>query len=268
MNNTNSENLFTVGELSKMAGISVRTLQYYDRYGLLTCSHSDGGRRVYRRGDLIRLQQILFLKSFGFSLSQIRDRLIDINTGAELAKLLEAQKEAITCQIAGLTEMTNSLDSIITDVRNCDEIGADQFVAIAELAKMNVTSSFILHYLSENQLDKLNNNLGNDEQLKEQNLRTKQLMSELLHLYKIGADPKGQEGQRLASEFWKMTIDFSGGDPEMIKSFMSMGVDSGNWPIEVKEFGDAVGEFMSIAMYDYLSSIGVPLDAFSANESL
>lgn len=65
----NSEKLFTVGELAKRCGVTVRTLQFYDQNGLLTPSrYSEGGRRLYGIDDLLRLQQILFYKGFGFPL--------------------------------------------------------------------------------------------------------------------------------------------------------------------------------------------------------
>lgn len=48
---------FTVGELARKCGVTVRTLQYYDKSGLLGPSgYSEGGRRMYSRRDIIRLQ--------------------------------------------------------------------------------------------------------------------------------------------------------------------------------------------------------------------
>ena len=56
----------TVGEIAKKMGVTVRTLQYYDKEGLLSPSaESEGGRRLYTDRDLIMLHQILSLKSLG-----------------------------------------------------------------------------------------------------------------------------------------------------------------------------------------------------------
>ena len=53
--------------------VTVRTLQYYDREGVLSPSaESAGGRRLYTDKDLVRLHQILSLKSLGFSLDDIK----------------------------------------------------------------------------------------------------------------------------------------------------------------------------------------------------
>ena len=71
----------TVGEVAKKMGVTVRTLQYYDKEGLLSPSaESEGGRRLYTDKDLVTLHQIMSLKSLGFSLDDIKQRLIYLET--------------------------------------------------------------------------------------------------------------------------------------------------------------------------------------------
>src|SRR5262245_60645505 len=61
-----------VGELSKRTGLTIRTLHHYDAIGLLKPSlHTEAGYRLYTAGDVARLQQILSLREFGFSLEEI-----------------------------------------------------------------------------------------------------------------------------------------------------------------------------------------------------
>ncbi len=65
--------MMTVHEVSKLAGVSVRTLQYYDKIGLLHPSkYSDAGYRLYADTDLERLQQILLFRELEFPLKDIR----------------------------------------------------------------------------------------------------------------------------------------------------------------------------------------------------
>ena len=67
------EGFMTVGELAKKMNVTVRTLQYYDKEGVLSPSaESEGGRRLYTDKDLVLLHQILSLKSLGFSLKDIK----------------------------------------------------------------------------------------------------------------------------------------------------------------------------------------------------
>ncbi len=71
----------TVSEMAKKMGVTVRTLQYYDKAGLLSPSaESEGGRRLYTDKDLVTLHQIMSLKSLGFSLDDIKQRLISLRT--------------------------------------------------------------------------------------------------------------------------------------------------------------------------------------------
>ena len=65
-----------VKELSKITSVSVQTLHHYDRIGLLKPSHRRAnGYRLYSEADLLKLQQIIALKFFGFELSQIKTLL-------------------------------------------------------------------------------------------------------------------------------------------------------------------------------------------------
>ena len=65
-----------VKDLSKLTHISVQTLHYYDRIGLLKPSvRLTNGYRLYSEKDLLKLQQIIALKFFGFALPQIKTLL-------------------------------------------------------------------------------------------------------------------------------------------------------------------------------------------------
>lgn len=65
--------MYSIGQLSKKTGVTVRTLDYYDEIGLVVPSSStDGGHRLYSENDVLRLEQVLALKYMGFSLRQIK----------------------------------------------------------------------------------------------------------------------------------------------------------------------------------------------------
>ncbi|HEX7022358.1 MAG TPA: MerR family transcriptional regulator, partial [Trueperaceae bacterium] len=64
---------YRTGQFAKKAAVSVRTLRYYDKQGLLSpTDHTDTGYRLYSDDDLSELQQILALKFLGFTLEEIR----------------------------------------------------------------------------------------------------------------------------------------------------------------------------------------------------
>jgi len=64
---------YTVTKLAKLSGVSVRTLHWYDRIGLLQPAyHGANGYRFYEEKQLLLLQQILFFRELGFELKQIQ----------------------------------------------------------------------------------------------------------------------------------------------------------------------------------------------------
>lgn len=70
--------MISIKDLTKQTGLSVRTLRYYDQIELLKPSaKTAGGHRLYGQDELIKLQQIQFLKTMGFSLQEIKEMLTD-----------------------------------------------------------------------------------------------------------------------------------------------------------------------------------------------
>ncbi len=66
---------YTTKELADLAGVSSRTLRYYDQIGLLVPARAANGYRVYNAADMHRLQHILLLRSCGVPLESIEDAL-------------------------------------------------------------------------------------------------------------------------------------------------------------------------------------------------
>lgn len=85
----------TVKQVSRESGVSVRTLQYYDRIGLLRpTEHTAAGYRLYDDTAMERLQQILLFRELEFPLREIRRILAD--PGFDRAKALEQQITLLT----------------------------------------------------------------------------------------------------------------------------------------------------------------------------
>ena len=84
--------MMTVHEVSKLAGVSIRTLQYYDKIGLLhPTGYTDAGYRLYDDADLERLQHILLFRELEFPLKDIK--AIINSPDFDRSKALEQQIE-------------------------------------------------------------------------------------------------------------------------------------------------------------------------------
>ncbi len=105
--------MLTVHEVSRLTGVSIRTLQYYDEIGLLApASHTEAGYRLYDDDALERLQQILLFRELEFPLREIR-RII-ANPDFDRAKALEQQIALLELKrehLEGLISLARSIQS-------------------------------------------------------------------------------------------------------------------------------------------------------------
>lgn len=106
----------TIGEVARVAGISVRTLHHYDRIGLLAPSaRTDAGYRMYGDDDLARLQQILFFRELGFALEDIRRIMSD--PSFDRREALGLQRRMLTDKAAQLEKMIEAVDAALDATR-------------------------------------------------------------------------------------------------------------------------------------------------------
>ncbi|NTW29480.1 MAG: MerR family transcriptional regulator [Coriobacteriia bacterium] len=96
---------YTVGEVAKLAHVSVRTLHHYDELGLLVPSErSEAGYRLYSLEDLEKLQQVMFYKELGFGLEEI---------GALMADPTFDRREALMTQRILVAEQALRLEALV-----------------------------------------------------------------------------------------------------------------------------------------------------------
>ena len=92
--------MYTTGELAKLCGVSVRTVQYYDTRGILVPSQlTEGGRRLYSEQDLGRMRVVCFLRDLGISINGIATLLADEHPEKIISLLLDGQERELTEQI-------------------------------------------------------------------------------------------------------------------------------------------------------------------------
>ncbi|MGN9779282.1 MerR family transcriptional regulator [Micromonospora sp. H33] len=100
---------YTVGQVAKAAGVTVRTLHHYDEIGLLSPSgRSSAGYRRYDDADLERLQLIRYYRELGFPLEEIAAILDD--PASDPAEHLRRQHELLTARIGKLQEMVAAIE--------------------------------------------------------------------------------------------------------------------------------------------------------------
>src|SRR5215203_2244740 len=120
--------MYTVKELSDLAGVTVRTLHYYDEIALLKPpTVNDNGYRFYDEAALLRLQQILFYRELGVGLLQIRD-ILD-SPSFDLVTALQSHRTELAQRIDRLQHLMHTVDSTIMHLVGEVNVSDDQFFA-------------------------------------------------------------------------------------------------------------------------------------------
>ncbi len=111
----------TVKRLSTLAGVSVRTLHFYDQIGLLRPARlGANGYRYYGQAALLRLQQILFYKELGLSLDEIA-ALLD-QPGFDVAQALAAHRRALHERVGRLRRLIETVDQTIAFLKGDNDM--------------------------------------------------------------------------------------------------------------------------------------------------
>ncbi len=106
-------NMYTTGQLAKKCNVSIRTIQYYDRRGLLHAKRTENGLRHYNDQDLKQLQEILIYKQLGFSLKDIQQIINDTDNNT-LKSLIVNQRRKIKQEIKDASAQLASLSQLET----------------------------------------------------------------------------------------------------------------------------------------------------------
>lgn len=112
------EELYKIGEISKMFGLSVQALRYYEREGLLIpkTKSSESGYRYYTWDQFEKLRLIIYLKGLGLSLKEIKHQL-DKQQGKEYIELLESYSAGISERIKSDMMVKQYLDQKIASMK-------------------------------------------------------------------------------------------------------------------------------------------------------
>lgn len=125
---------YTTGELAKLCGVTVRTVQYYDSRGILIPTElSEGGRRLYTDGDLRQLRIICFLRDMGLPIDAIAQLLAEEEPGRVVELLLEQQEQALRQELARSQSRLEKLEELRRQVKQQPEFSVESIGDIAYL---------------------------------------------------------------------------------------------------------------------------------------
>lgn len=250
------EGYMTVGELAKKMGVTVRTLQYYDKEGLLSPSLiSEGGRRLYNDKDIIKLHQILSLKHLEFSLDDIKNHLLPLDTPDDVANVLARQASAIREKIEALSESLKEIELLQQEALQMQTVDFKKYADIIVNLQMKNDYYWVIKYIDDQTLDYMRSRFDMDSSAAFIKTFT-QLQERAIQLHKAGVPADSKEGWLFAKAYWDMITEFTNGDMNILSSLLKLGKYTGIDNGETKKQLLA-NNFIGSALDAYFTSLGI-----------
>ena len=258
---------YRIGEFARKADVSVRTLQFYDKQGLLAPSEvSESGYRLYTDSDLLQLQQILALKFLGFSLDEIRALR---RTGPQRLHEVLAQQKAM------MQEKRAHLEAIIQAIEDTESLlqagtlDWDALARVIQAIQMDNNNEWVKKYFTPEQIQQMED-LSAESYSEEARRKLAErgpwteadqaradaqwaaVASELKRLSEAGADPSGPEAQAVAQQYTDLISAFTGGDRDIANGLDQWWKNYSALPQEQRPFttpwGEEEGAFLHQAL--------------------
>ena len=123
---------YTTGELAKLCGITVRTVQYYDTRGILVPTQlSEGGRRLYCEEDVKKLKIICFLRELDIPIQTIGRLLEEEHPEKLIELLLQQQEEELRREITTQQEKLHKIFQLQRELKSIEHFTVDSIGDIA-----------------------------------------------------------------------------------------------------------------------------------------
>lgn len=125
---------YTTGEIAKLCGVSVRTVQYYDSRAVLIPSElSEGGRRLYSEDDLSRMKIICFLRELDLPINSIRQLFSEEYSEEVLSLLLNEQEKKLQNEVAERQSMLDKLNKLKQTIGMVEHFSVESIGDIARI---------------------------------------------------------------------------------------------------------------------------------------
>ncbi|SMX30514.1 HTH-type transcriptional activator mta [Pelagimonas phthalicica] len=198
---------YTVGELARASGATVRMLHHYDAIGLLKPAHVTAkGYRIYRQPELLRLQEILFYRAADMSLDDIT---MILNTGNPVERLV-SHREKVAAQMEKYAAIIATLDRTIMKLTGEEPMTLEDLYKPFPKSKQAEYEDWLITTYGQEMAAKIANareRLGAEvgDTLDAQNKKLKGIEAKLVATYEAGGDPKMADlsaHQNWVAEMW------------------------------------------------------------------
>ncbi len=124
--------MYTTGEIAKLCGVTVRTVQYYDSRNILVPSElSEGGRRLYSEEDLRKLRIICFLRELDIPINAIGELFSEDEPEKVIETILAEQEKGLRDEIAQRQTQLDKLTELARELRKVEHFSVESIGDIA-----------------------------------------------------------------------------------------------------------------------------------------
>ncbi len=198
---------YTIGELARATGATVRMLHHYDAIGLLKPAHvSAKGYRIYQQPELLRLQEILFYRAAEMPLHDIAQIL---DAGSPVERLI-SHREKVAAQMAEYSAIVATLDRTIAKLIGDEPMTLEDLYKPFSKSKQAEYEDWLVQTYGQKMAtevasarERLSVNAG--DTLNSQNEKLKSIEAALVATYEAGGNPKSADlsaHQHWVAEMW------------------------------------------------------------------
>jgi DNA-binding transcriptional MerR regulator len=209
--------VYTVSQIARRTGITVRTLHHYEAEGLLVpARRSDAGYRLYGRDELTRLQHIVSLKALGFSLAEIRACLEA--DAPSLAEALVRQVDRLRDAIVRQQNLLSRIERIAQRAASGEAIDAETLLSSIE------ASTLMEKYFTPEQMQEIKRRgeeLG-PERIHAVEQEWPSVIAGMQTAMRLEKDPASAEVQALAQRWRALVREFTAGNAGLQNSLNTM----------------------------------------------
>lgn len=253
------ETYYSIGDLAKLSGTTIRTIQYYDKIDLLVAKRDeDNHLRCYTPSDLLTLQQILFYKKLGFSLKEIKSYLVDANNLTDIKTLLKNQSDILFQKEMEIKTNIAIIEAIVATFDANPNVDLEPMIKMA----LGLNKQTILDYTQiEFDVDQKTNEKFEEKYTDANDViefywQWKQLTLEAVFYKLNNTSARSEAGYNFGSKWDEFVKGATDDDPEMFAVYEKGLEQSDEWPEEDLFLYNFCNEFIERSHNYYLEKKG------------
>ncbi len=248
----NEKKKFSIGEIANLTGVSIRTLQYYDNIGLVPLKKGlTNGRRFFDESDLAKLQQVLFYRSLGLPIKEIKELVIEAVTADQIAYVLQKQRQVFYQKLMDIKMNISLIEASIKNLEKKKGVFSGELVQLMISLNKDIILEYKEIHYDDNTESIFMKYYENTEEIIETYWSWKSLILEATtHIFN-GSDPKGEEGRAFAKRWIGMVTNITKGKLDLLNAHKVAYNNRDQWPEEDRRLMEFTDEFIDKAMEGY-----------------